>query len=721
MRNRWLLLGMVCGMFFTAACSDDTMPIKYDTGSTDFDVAEAGVDMAVDMAVVDMGVETAPDMSVDTAVQDTGADMAPPDAAADMATSDATTDATTGDVTTSDATTSDATTSDATTSDATPAKPQVLFSTTTTSTTKYSWATVALDGTGFQVMSSPKDMDLCNLSVPGVRGPVDVRRDLPQRVFWGNASSSDGEDFIDLPGGMGRMVRWYDGTDYGLAIIKSNGTFTVLVNKGADTSSCSSTYRVQISDDGKLGAAVLNDKNIVLLKLDGTTWTGTSPASPVLDITPTGATFTSASFSSLAMGATQLLFVTADASSNKELWSAPLDGSAKAAKITLPTVGGVAPIYLSTPLTMSADGKVFATTAGASSSKEDLIIIKGTTATNLTKFNENLHGTGFTLADESSPRIALSAAGTYVVYATTSSASSANAKKAWVAKTDGTSTTEISTATNFVRGSSSVDVDTYGSNIWTDDDNLLFWAGTSNTKVDLFRFKASSSTLTALTKTGTATVAPWAAGVWEVDGAWINAAGTYVYYVAGKSGEMNIIGVNTTTFAKVDITTGLNINSESSLDDDMEGHASSKYVWFVAKKASASVALEDLYLFDQNAGTAASLKNLTNHSGTSAISITNLSISPDGTYASYTTGTGSSAKLWAVPASGTPVALNSTGSYVEPAYTWTADSKGIVYGGGSTSSSTLDLKLVTVPGAVTTTLHAAQSYLFVAAAGQPTP
>ncbi|MCK5798762.1 MAG: hypothetical protein KAI47_16330, partial [Deltaproteobacteria bacterium] len=138
------------------------------------------------------------------------------------------------------------------------------------------------------------------------------------------------------------------------------------------------------------------------------------------------------------------------------------------------------------------------------------------------------------------------------------------------------------------------------------------------------------------------------------------------------------------------------------------------------------VAIQDLYRFSQDATSpATTLKNLTSHGGTTVLSIENLSISPDGQYASYTTTTGDPAavRLWAVgnTVSAAPIALNGAGTYVEPTYAWTGDSKAIVYGGGTTSASALDLLLVKVPSATTTTLHAAQSYIFVVSADQPTP
>jgi hypothetical protein len=302
-----------------------------------------------------------------------------------------------------------------------------------------------------------------------------------------------------------------------------------------------------------------------------------------------------------------------------------------------------------------------------------------------------------------------------VVFGATGNATAANASKAWVAKTDGTSTIEISSGGNFVRSNNkNIDVDQYGAFHWTDDDNLLFWAGVSTTDTDLFHYKVSTSALSNLTQTGSKSAAPWDGGSWEVDGGWVNPAGSHIFYVAGASSAMNIIGVNLTSFAKTNISTGLNIDSESDLDVDMEGQEGSPSVWFVAQKTGRTVAIEDLYVFDQNAGTAASLKNLTGHTGTSAVSISSLAISPDATYASYTTGSGLSTILYTVTSSASPVALNGTGGHVGP-YVWKADSAGIVHGGGTTADK-LDLIRVPATGGTPTTLHASQSFVYVFAA-----
>jgi len=167
------------------------------------------------------------------------------------------------------------------------------------------------------------------------------------------------------------------------------------------------------------------------------------------------------------------------------------------------------------------------------------------------------------------------------------------------------------------------------------------------------------------------------------------------------------------TFTKTDVTTGLDIDGHTALLTDMEGLEGSSHVWFVAAQAGAVPSVEDVYVFDQSAGTASSVKKLTSHSSTADLSVLNLTASPDGTRASFSVGTSGAEVLYAVPTAGgsAPVALNGSGSFLAGGYAWTPTSAGIVYGGGSVLGS-LDLLYVLLGGS-TSTVSAAQSYVYV--------
>jgi hypothetical protein len=318
--------------------------------------------------------------------------------------------------------------------------------------------------------------------------------------------------------------------------------------------------------------------------------------------------------------------------------------------------------------------------------------------------------------DSLSPRVALSETGQYVVFATTSTATNPNSSKAWVALADGTGTAiELSNSANFVRTPSTSDVDQYGSFFWADDSNLLFWAGTSSTKLDLFHYNVGTGALNNLTLTGTKSAAPWDGGNWEVDGGWVAPNGGFIYYIAGTTTAMGIKSVDLSTFAFTDITIGLDIDSESALGENMEGLQGSQWIWFIAEKVGATVTVEDLYVFNQNTGTSTSLANLTNHTSASSLTMENLAISPDATLASYTIGSAGSTILYAVPTAGSaaPFALNGAGSYVAGAYEWSPDSTFIVYGGGTAAAGDLDLMKTEMTNPTPTTLYSAGSYIYV--------
>ena len=690
---------------------------KYDTGDVDMDVTEAGVDMAVDM-----GVETAPDMSVDTAVVDTGADMAPPDMAGDMSTGDTmisdapTTDASTSDVSTSDVSTSDAVTADMSTTDATtgdaaqPKKAWALYGV-NSSSTKYTLNQVNIDGTGQKLFPGPPaNIDLCDLKLTGNTIYQDVDQTKPVPVVWA------GEEYIRLPNG-DRLYHWSDGTDYGLGLLKPDGTFEAPVDqlaRATSTGSCTTDYYVAVSKDGKLAAVVLEGTKVALVKLDGTTWSGTTPASEILDITPTGTTNIKEIFDdSLTIGAKSLLFVVDETSGNDSLYAAPLDGSAKATKVTLPQVDGAAPIFINANMATNTAGDHFVIVAGAANAKEGVIVYKdgATPATTLvSNLVSNYLYPGTYFMDSLEPKIGFSPSGKYIAFTTTTSD-----KKLFVATSDGVTKWDLSN--NFTQTGSAA-VDNFGAFYWTDDDNLLFWAGTSATSIGLYHFKASTKAVTNLAGSSL-TTSPWDGGNLVLDGGWLSPNGKFLYLLVGTSADaVNLWSVDLTALTAKAITTGLDIDSGADMDTGVEVVPNSNLVAFIAKADTDTTSpyFYDLYVFDQSTGATASVKKLTSTptTGTSSIYINNILPSPDGKYVGYTTNSGATELLTIVPtAGGASTALNGTGSYLEDAYWWTPDSASVVYAGSSTSTSTLDLKIVPVTGGASTTLHASQSYSFV--------
>lgn len=723
-RSRTTLVLLVLSCTLTlglSACSDDDTP-DVDAGTKlDGKVkVEAGMDGGVDQAVKkEAGADQAvkQDGAPDQAVKQDGApDQAvKQDSAPDQAVTPDQTVVTPDQTVTVDQST--------VTPDGPAPGPEKVIYSANSSSSKFTLNEVLTDGTGQKTVAGVlPNFSLEAVNVAGSASLTYYPTDLG-RTNMTARSNIDGEYYLHMPGSLGKLARFYEsGTGaVGYAVVRPGGKVE-LVAQTLSGGSSGFDYYLAVSADGKLGAAVQEGKKVVLLRLDGTTWPGGS--STMKDITPSGATISSIYDDSLALLQNNLYFVVST-SSGRELYSAPVDGSAAATKVTLPTVSGSAASTLDyTPAINDKRTHVAWLVGGSSSSIEDVVVIKdGGTPVNVSKKGLNLYGNSTGFFDANSPRLALSSAGTYVVWGSTSSSSNGTDKyQAWVAKTDGSGTpTVLSSSTNFVRGSSG-DVDTYGPYFWADDDNLLFGAGTSTTNQDLFHYKASTGALANLSKTGTKTAAPWDGGNWEFDGGWVSPNGKFFYAVASDSSGTNttadIFSVDLTTFAGQAISSGLYIDSESNIDADMETVAGSQYVWFVAYKASASAKIEDVYVFDQNAGTPSSLKNLTNHTGTSAVSLAGLLASPDGKYASYIMGSGSSAQLYVVPtAGGTPTAITATAGYIGEAYVWASDSQAVIYGYGS-SSSAKDLYIGKVSGGTPKKLHGAASYLYVMSSGK---
>jgi len=693
------------------ACSDDTDDNnnQKDGGvQKDGQTAnEAGADLAAKEAGADLAAKEA---GADLAAKEAGADLAAKEAGADLAAKEAGADLAAKEGGVAKEAGTDMTSTDGTTS----ATETVIYST-NTSSSKYTLNQVMTDGTGQKAVAGFN----ANISLESIRVAGSGYRNFyptsltPNGVARFNVSS---EYYLQLPGGKGRLVRTYDATTKGTAyaLLAPGGKISTF---GAGTSGQYDgvSYYVGFSGDGKTGAFIQNKKTVFLMKLDGTTFTG---GKAVKDVTPSGFTGTEIYDDSLNFIGKTLYFVTNDGSSKRSLYQVPADGSKAAAKISLPTVGGKAATtiwYIAAP---NKDLTHAAWLIGSSTSVEDVMVLKeGGTPVNVSKLADNLQSSSTSFQDTANPMLAMSPKGTYVAYGTTSSAS-ANKSSFWVAKADGTGTpVMVNSSTNFASA-----VDTFGGYYFADEDNLLFLAGTTNTKMDLFHYKISTKALANLTKTDTATAAPWKGGKLESDAAWIPKNGKYLYFVMGEpalsTGKYDTIyKVDLTTFAGAWIGKTLYIGAESSAYADMATVAGSDNVFFVAY-IPGSVQLEDLYVFNQSTGASSSLKKLTSHTGTTAVYLSGLIVSPDGKYAAYITGSSGKQTVYVVAAAGgTPVALNSTAGYIEQAMAWKQDSSGVIYGMGTTSGK-LDLYVTSKDGKTSKKLHAAQSYLHVLSCGK---
>jgi hypothetical protein len=586
---------------------------------------------------------------------------------------------------------------------------KIIFSINTLSS-NFNLSEVMTDGTGFKTLTGiPLDISFCPINLAGQEGSVDVRRDRPITTSWGS------ERAIQLPNDRGRLHLYQASGQIGLLHIKMDGTVSILLDQGVGTSCTQLTpYRIAVSPDGALAAVAQSKNKIHLIRLDGTNWPSTT--SPVLDVTPASWAINLIYDQSLTLTTQYLFFVTSDSlsTSARTLYSAPLNGTAKAQKVVLPNVGGVPPDFLDNTIAISADRASIAVTAGSTASAEEVILIKEGPTFNMTILSggtDSYASPGNAFMDDSFlyPQLAISPTHKQVAFARAGTPA-----KLYVVKENGTGKTELSIAANF-----SPLVDKYGGFFWADDDNLLFWAGTTLAKLNLFRYKVSTGALQNVTKSGAAVTAPWGDGALSVNGGWLSPNGQHMYYRV-ETGQITnpayVLEVNLSTFAATNISSGLWMaaaTSSVSIMDSLEGHAGSPYVWFFARQQGVSPSTDNVYMFDQNAGTVP--QNLTNHQpGTVGFYLDNLAISPSGAYASYFSGGGASAKLWVVSNSGGAPTPLTSGSYMAAAYAWTNSSSGIAYGAATGSSSQLELIFAPVTGGISKTIYnTAKGYIYV--------
>lgn len=559
----------------------------------------------------------------------------------------------------------------------TPTKEHVVFATgeDELTNTKYSMARVNTDTTDYTLLPGiPQHiMFSSGLSLTGPMGSMDVMRHLPTSLRWANI------DAIGLPNDLGKIFYWSvvetNGTTEYLFLARPTGEIYIL-------DSCKSANcfggKIAVSSDGKVAAAAKGDNSpsklkMILYRLDGTNWpTGNNIAFDASSTEWGG----DVQYQSLTIGAKHVLFTAEETPSPnyKLLFSAPLDGSAKATRVKLPNIGTQEAKYIKWYMAVSDDGKTFAfivSPRSSSDGKEEVVTYRdGDTPsiTNISNSPETYSDRYGRVTPMLDPRLAVSPTGKNVAFTTSLTG------KAYIAGADGSNKKEIHT--NFDSA-----VKEFGRFYWTSDDDLLFWAGASEETLDLYRYQVSTATLTPITKTGS-TAAPYKAGALAMYGMWVSPNKNFIYFVMANSGT-NVVGVNTKTFALVDITTGLDIRHEvqTQIKQDFESLPNNAKVWFIAKTTDSSN--YNLYVFDQNAGSKA--EAIAQNISTSD-EIHKLTLSPSGAHVGYTTGksagTTRTEVLHVIPAEGGQPQDLLKDLYFGETYAWTPDGSAIVIGAG---------------------------------------
>ena len=249
--------------------------------------------------------------------------------------------------------------------------------------------------------------------------------------------------------------------------------------------------RLALTADGKLGAVIKETKQVLLFRTDGGTF-GTTAASAV-DISP-AATLNVSGIkpSSLTFAGGQLYCVGQVTAGADLLLRAPQDGSKPLDKLTLPKVGGADPAHISDGLAVSADGSVIAVLAGPGASQRDLVAVSAASgaATNLTQGPAQIAERGAKLG-QLEAQLALSAKGSLAAYVVAN-------QELYVVKTDGSAKPfQVTDQKRF-----KIDVVVQINLLFSDDDDLLWMAGTDINKLDLYRHDGATGQVFNLTGHG---------------------------------------------------------------------------------------------------------------------------------------------------------------------------------------------------------------------------
>ncbi len=683
-------LVLMCGLLLALGCSDDdTAPgsdLAVDAGMKDGAVKEAAVP---DSATLDLPTKDAgkPDVAkVDMATADTGTpdyalpDAMPPDT---KPTPD----------------------SKPLTPDAGFVSPGVVYAS-GTSTSSRNVNRIGTSGSGKTTVTGlPKNFNLYYSYLVGRKEYAYVNRHRPMPM----PHISTYHRPLHLPNNLGHLYTYYSSTPpgRGFFMVRPSGKAEVIAFKGPSSGTSTSYsynyyYYIGANKLGNIIAAAYaygqsTAAAVHLIRTDGKKWAATG--NYVCDISPKTSALRYIYYHSFRFANKYFYFVAKDATStsNYHLFKAPQDCSAKATKVTLPTVGGSAPTYFDTNLGLSEDGSRLFFVAGTSSSKEDIMVLNDATgsARNVSQSPAAYYGPStyeLYYSYSSSPAVDLSPNGKYVAYV-----KAASPYPLYVRPADAsTAAVAVKTSTDFASTAK------YTSNVrWLNNDMLMFWVGSTSSYSDMFIYRVSTGKVTQATSSGSTAKPYTGASKIRAYGGWVSPNGKYFHYTEYQSGtptQSNIRSIDRTTGKIIDVTKGLYAYYGSS---NIEAAAKGSKVFFYAYKAGASPKVEDVYYFDQNAPKTAT--KLTSHSvlGTStSFYIYDLVPSNDGSKVAYTGNSSSKAVVFVTEALGTPKTYQLSATPTSTTYTsdlklFTPDGKSLVYGLGN-STSKLDLRIQTI-------------------------
>lgn len=468
---------------------------------------------------------------------------------------------------------------------------------------------INLDGTGKQnVPGVPTSISITTL-YPG--GPLEYaavsrHRPTPQEHITPNYRG------VHLPGGRGALYHFQlnSGGGRGFLQIWPSGKVTLL-GQAAGYSTSQQTYGgyVAIQQDGALFAAVRafaepSKAAVMLFRTDGKTFV---KGQATCNVTPKAPLLYFVESMSMTLTKSHLYFAARPVGGFNPPWAlyrAPLDCSAKAAKVKLSAAGFANDTtgYIGPRMVTSEDGGKLALVAGASKKSVDIVVVDDATGA-------AVKASSATVVDMTSGRYIMRAsAGCQLAL------SPGGKRVAWVADTywgvQG-QTVVVRPTDNSAPPKAVMVKSVFAAKIkhvptiqWANDEDLLFWAGEALVSLDLFGFNATTGASSNLTATGGATQPFSGGGKLIPRGGWTARNGQWIYFLQYRynypKSTCDLRAVSRKTLQLKVLTQGLYVTHDGTNIEAVEGSAA---VFFFARPPGAGTS-DEVYVFDQDSASA---------------------------------------------------------------------------------------------------------------------
>lgn len=328
------------------------------------------------------------------------------------------------------------------------------------------------------------------------------------------------------------------------------------------------------------------------------------------------------------------------------LFEAPTDGSMAAVPTAIPvvTASGTVPTEVDGELRYSDDRTMVVFQAGTSSTEEDLYVIRNVTPAgfsviNLTQFAMATEieefGDG---SDGLDNQVAISPMNAQVAFIVRENGDD----ELYIVPADGSAAPLHLSGTGVFEDP----IDDIHELWWADDDNLLFFAGTSTQASDLYRYVVSSATLVNLTMTNGLTGPPIMAtpsATIDPDGVWPSLNRQNLYFLRdgtnpGGANIFNVVAVDFTSYTPTNITGG-EFSGTGTPDVDQSSATSLEIAYaetgtqmvFIAELATGTD--DEAWSFEAETPTAA--VQLTANNGATQVAIDVITPNPMGTQVAF--------------------------------------------------------------------------------------